>query len=69
MRTPREQAAAYRPFRLPRPRILGLAIILLLASPAVAAAPPQVCFTPGGQCPELVVREIAEAQHQTLVGR
>ena len=41
-----------------------LAILLLAATPAVAEqAPPQVCFTPGGKCTDLIVSEIAGARH------
>ena len=44
------------------------AILLLAATPAVAEqAPPQVCFTPGGICTDLIVSEIASAQHSILV--
>jgi phosphatidylserine/phosphatidylglycerophosphate/cardiolipin synthase-like enzyme len=34
---------------------------------AVEQAPLQVCFTPGGNCTDLVVGEIAAARHQILV--
>jgi len=45
-----------------------LAILLLAATPAVAEqAPPQVCFTPGGKCTDLIVSEIAGARHSILV--
>jgi phosphatidylserine/phosphatidylglycerophosphate/cardiolipin synthase-like enzyme len=45
-----------------------LAILLFAAMPAVAEqAPPQVCFTPGGKCTDLVVSEIADARHSILV--
>ena len=41
---------------------------LFLAAPALAeSAEPVVCFTPGGDCTELVVGEIAAARHQILV--
>ena len=36
-------------------------------APAAEQAPLQVCFTPGGDCTDLVVREIAAARHQVLV--
>jgi phosphatidylserine/phosphatidylglycerophosphate/cardiolipin synthase-like enzyme len=46
--------------------ILGLVAVL---PPSPRAAPPewQVCFTPGGQCTDLIVGEIAEARHSILV--
>ncbi len=45
-----------------------LAILLLAATPAVAEqAAPQVCFTPGGKCTDLIVSEIAGARHSILV--
>ena len=45
-----------------------LAILLLAAAPAVAdQVPPEVCFTPGGKCTDLVVSEIAGARHSILV--
>ena len=45
-----------------------LAILLLAATPAVAEqAPPQVCFTPGGKCTDLIVSEIAGARYSILV--
>jgi phosphatidylserine/phosphatidylglycerophosphate/cardiolipin synthase-like enzyme len=45
-----------------------LSILLFVAVPAVAErAPPQVCFTPGGACTDLIVSEIAGAKHQVLV--
>jgi PLD-like domain len=43
--------------------------IVLLAAPATAIAdlPWRVCFTPGQDCTDLVVQEIAGAQHEILV--
>jgi len=36
-------------------------------APAAEQAPLQVCFTPGGDCTDLVVGQIAAARHQILV--
>jgi phosphatidylserine/phosphatidylglycerophosphate/cardiolipin synthase-like enzyme len=48
--------------------LLVLAILLLAATPVVAEQPaPQVCFTPGGKCTDLVVSEIASARQSILV--
>ena len=45
-----------------------LLAILLLSTPAVALADPaQVCFTPGQDCTDLVVSEIANAKREILV--
>jgi hypothetical protein len=45
-----------------------LAILLLVAAPAVAEqAAPQVCFTLGGKCTDLVVDEIESARQSILV--
>ena len=50
-------------------RTLPILTILLLAGMPAVAEPlaPQVCFTPGGKCTDLVVSEIADAQHSILV--
>ena len=50
-------------------RTLPILTILLLAGMPAVAEPlaPQVCFTPGGKCTDLVVREIADARHSILV--
>jgi phosphatidylserine/phosphatidylglycerophosphate/cardiolipin synthase-like enzyme len=43
-------------------------VLLLAGMPAVAEPlPPQVCFTPGGKCTDLLVSEIDGAQHSILV--
>jgi phosphatidylserine/phosphatidylglycerophosphate/cardiolipin synthase-like enzyme len=45
-----------------------LVILLLVAAPAAAEqGPPQVCFTPGGKCTDLIVNEIAGARQSILV--
>jgi phosphatidylserine/phosphatidylglycerophosphate/cardiolipin synthase-like enzyme len=45
-----------------------LSILLLVAVPAVAEPlAPEVCFTPGGKCTDLLVSEIEHAQHSILV--
>jgi phosphatidylserine/phosphatidylglycerophosphate/cardiolipin synthase-like enzyme len=45
-----------------------LAILLLAGMPAVAEPlAPQVCFTPGGKCTDLVVSEIGSARQSILV--
>ena len=45
-----------------------LSILLLVAVPAVAEPlAPEVCFTPGGKCTDLLVSEIDGAQHSILV--
>ena len=45
-----------------------LAILLLAGMPAVAEPlAPQVCFTPGGKCTDLVVSEIGNARQFILV--
>jgi phosphatidylserine/phosphatidylglycerophosphate/cardiolipin synthase-like enzyme len=49
-------------------RILPLFALLLFAAPALAEAEtPQVCFTPGGACTDLIVGEIAGARQSILV--
>jgi phosphatidylserine/phosphatidylglycerophosphate/cardiolipin synthase-like enzyme len=50
-------------------RILSILAILLLAGMPAVAEPlaPQVCFTPGGACTDLIVSEIADAQYSILV--
>jgi len=50
-------------------RVVSILSILLLATvPAVAEQTvPQVCFTPGGKCTDLIVREIASARQSILV--
>ena len=50
-------------------RVVPILSILLLATvPAVAEqAAPQVCFTPGGKCTDLIVSEIASARQSILV--
>jgi phosphatidylserine/phosphatidylglycerophosphate/cardiolipin synthase-like enzyme len=48
--------------------LLILSILLINATPAVAdQAAPQACFTPGGDCTNLVVREVASARQSILV--
>ena len=45
-----------------------LSILLFTTVPAIAdQARPQVCFTPGGACTDLIVSEIASAKYQVLV--
>ena len=46
--------------------ILGL-FAVLPPSPQAATPEWQVCFTPGGQCTELILGEIAGARHSILV--
>jgi len=49
---------------------LMVALLVSTVPPAALAAeqaPLQVCFTPGGDCTDLVVRQIAAARHQILV--
>jgi phosphatidylserine/phosphatidylglycerophosphate/cardiolipin synthase-like enzyme len=48
-------------------RALVLAAMILLAPAALAQDTWQVCFTPGQDCTDLVVGEIAGAQKQILV--
>ena len=50
-------------------RILSILAILLLAGMPAVAEPlaPQVCFTPGGACTDLIVSEISGAKNQVLV--
>jgi len=49
-------------------RIFPILAILLFAAPAVAEPlAPRICFTPGGKCTDLLVSEIAGAQHSILV--
>jgi phosphatidylserine/phosphatidylglycerophosphate/cardiolipin synthase-like enzyme len=55
---------------VPAMRALVLLALLLLATPALTLAEQpswQVCFTPGGLCTELIVKEIESAQHSILV--
>jgi hypothetical protein len=48
--------------------VLILSILLVATVPAVAEqAAPQVCFTPGGKCTDLIVREIGTARQSILV--
>ena len=48
-----------------------LGCIYVVYTPALAAdmPPPQVCFTPGGQCTATIVREIEAAHEIILVQR
>jgi phosphatidylserine/phosphatidylglycerophosphate/cardiolipin synthase-like enzyme len=57
---------------MPRKSLSALLVALVIAAAPAAAvaveqAPLQVCFTPGGNCTDLVVGEIAGARHQILV--
>ncbi len=55
-----------------RKSLSALLVALLISAVSAAGlaaeqAPLQVCFTPGGDCTDLVVGEIATARHQILV--
>lgn len=43
------------------------ALLLLIAAPAYSAEIEALCFTPGGQCTDVVVGAIAKAERQVLV--
>jgi phosphatidylserine/phosphatidylglycerophosphate/cardiolipin synthase-like enzyme len=61
--------SAYGARQIAGMRVVSILSILLLATvPAVAEqTAPQVCFTPGGKCTDLIVREIASARQSILV--
>lgn len=45
----------------------GLFALVLMSSPLAAAEVEALCFTPGGECTDVVVETIAKAQRQVLV--